>query len=150
MGRLFSPTPWHRCSRAGWGEKSNFEDGTHPLVPFSWKEGPWPQLVKGTQGRIHPRTRPPKSFDYLSDLSHRAASVLLLILWLCQQLSLRTTLEWNKIQPLSRRLVQEPMMCTEARPTISSQHFSSSCKLPSLGDFFMSEVEFHVPKSIRR
>lgn len=150
MGRLFSPTPWHRCSRAGW-ERNLILKMEHTLwSPFLEKRDHDPSLSKELREESTPRTRPPKSFDYLSDLSHRAASVLLLILWLCQQLSLRTTLEWNKIQPLSRRLVQEPMMCTEARPTISSQHFSSSCKLPSLGDFFMSEVKFHVPKSIRR
>lgn len=39
----------------------------------------------------------------------------------------KPTPEWNRIQPLYRKLVPEPKLCTEARTIIFSHYFSPSC-----------------------
>ncbi|KAK0140992.1 hypothetical protein N1851_022012 [Merluccius polli] len=55
------------------------------------------------------------------------------------------TPEWKRVQPLSRRLVPEPLLCVEVRPTISSRNFSTS--RTSSGTFPTREVTFHVPRA---
>ncbi|KAK0132160.1 hypothetical protein N1851_033046 [Merluccius polli] len=62
-----------------------------------------------------------------------------------RRLSPVATPEWKRVQPLSRRLVPEPLLCVEVRPTISSRNFSTS--RTSSGSFPTSEVTFHVPRA---
>ncbi|KAK0148965.1 hypothetical protein N1851_010649 [Merluccius polli] len=61
------------------------------------------------------------------------------------RLSPVATPEWKRVQPLSRRLVPEPLLCVEVRPTISSRNFSTS--RTSSGSFPTREVTFHVPRA---
>ncbi|KAK0139215.1 hypothetical protein N1851_024142 [Merluccius polli] len=53
--------------------------------------------------------------------------------------------EWKRVQPLSRRLVPEPLLCVEVRPTISSRNFSTL--RTSSGSFPTREVTFHIPRA---
>ncbi|KAK0145234.1 hypothetical protein N1851_015856 [Merluccius polli] len=62
-----------------------------------------------------------------------------------RRLSPVATPEWKRVQPLSRRLVPEPLLCVEVRPTISSRNFSTS--RTSSGSFPTREVTFHVPRA---
>ncbi|KAK0137965.1 hypothetical protein N1851_025840 [Merluccius polli] len=62
-----------------------------------------------------------------------------------RRLSPVATPEWKRVQPLSRRLVPEPLLCVEVRPTISSRNFSTS--RTSSGSFTTREVTFHVPRA---
>ncbi|KAK0146532.1 hypothetical protein N1851_014139 [Merluccius polli] len=62
-----------------------------------------------------------------------------------RRLSPVATPEWKRVQPLSRRLVPEPLLCVEVRPTISSRNFSTSHT--SSGSFPTREVTFHVPRA---
>ncbi|KAK9542918.1 hypothetical protein VZT92_000740 [Zoarces viviparus] len=60
-------------------------------------------------------------------------------------LSAWATPEKDKVQPLSRSLLPEPMLCVEVSPTISSSYRSASCT--SSGSFPSSEVTFHLPRA---
>uniref|UniRef100_A0A3Q1CWI0 Uncharacterized protein n=1 Tax=Amphiprion ocellaris TaxID=80972 RepID=A0A3Q1CWI0_AMPOC len=62
-----------------------------------------------------------------------------------RRLSPLATPEWKRVQPLSRGLVPEPLLCVEVRPTISSRNFSASHT--SSGSFPAREVTFHVPRA---
>ncbi|KAK0137955.1 hypothetical protein N1851_025831 [Merluccius polli] len=62
-----------------------------------------------------------------------------------RRLSPVATPEWKRVQLLSRRLVPEPLLCVEVRPTISSRNFSTS--RTSSGSFPTREVTFHVPRA---
>ncbi|KAK0140496.1 hypothetical protein N1851_022532 [Merluccius polli] len=62
-----------------------------------------------------------------------------------RRLSPVATPEWKRVQPLSRSLVPEPLLCVEVRPTISSRNFSTS--RTSSGSFPTREVTFHVPRA---
>ena len=57
------------------------------------------------------------------------------------RLSLSTTPELKRVQPLSRWLFPEPLLCVEVRPTIPSQNFSISCT-----SSFPNQT-FHVPRT---
>ena len=43
----------------------------------------------------------------------------------CQSPLAIATPEWNRVQPLSKRLVLKPLLCIEVRPTISNRNFSA-------------------------
>ncbi|KAK0132085.1 hypothetical protein N1851_033120 [Merluccius polli] len=62
-----------------------------------------------------------------------------------RRLSPVATPEWKRVQPLSRRLVPEPLLCVEVRPTISSRNFSTL--RTSSGSFPTREVTFHIPRA---
>ncbi|KAK0155241.1 hypothetical protein N1851_002432 [Merluccius polli] len=62
-----------------------------------------------------------------------------------RHLSPVATPEWKRVQPLSRRLVPEPLLCVEVRPTISSRNFSTL--RTSSGSFPTREVTFHIPRA---
>lgn len=48
-------------------------------------------------------------------------------------------------QPLLTRLLREPLLSVEVRPTISNQNFSTL--RASSGSFYTREVMFHVPRA---
>jgi len=58
------------------------------------------------------------------------------------------TPEKERVQPLSRSLVPEPVLCMKVSPTISSWYRSTS--RTSSGSFPASEVTFQVPRTSRR
>ena len=56
--------------------------------------------------------------------------------------------EKERVQPLSRCLVPEPVLCVEVSPTISS--WCRSTSRTSSVSFPASEVTFHIPRTSRR
>jgi len=58
------------------------------------------------------------------------------------------TLEKEKVQPLSRSLVPEPVLWVEVSPTVSSWYRSTF--RTSSGSFPTSEVTFHAPRTSLR